>query len=142
MADLALVAGAKVRPASGIANEHVQYTHEAAEGVDPGQVYRLDANGKAVLAASDVAGNAGPELFIAIDGARQAGNAVTGMSSGLLEGFDLEALAFGAQVFLGLAGAVADAAGTVSAPVGRVTSIPYTGTPSGADKVIRVNCPK
>lgn len=143
MADLGLVAGAKVRPVSGVANGHVQRTHEAAERIDAGQAYRLDANGKAVKAAAGAAGTAGPELWVVIDGARQAGNPVTGVSAGLIEGFNLDALAFGAQVFLSnTSGAVADAAGTVSVAVGRVTSAAYTGTPSGADKLLAVSCPK
>lgn len=143
MPDLGLVAGAKVRPVSGVANGHVQRTFEAAERIDAGQAFRLDTNGKAVKTAAGAAGTAGPEVFVAIDQARQAGNPVTGVSTALLEGFNLDALAFGAVVYLSnTSGALADAAGTVSVAVGRVTSAAYTGTPSGADKLLAVNAPK
>lgn len=143
MADIALVANAKVRPVSGVANAHRQMTHEAAEAIALGQVYRLDTNGKAVKAAAGSAGTAGTELFIAIDAALQAGNTVTGLSNGLLDGYNLDSQAYGAQIFLSnTTGTLADAAGTVSVAVGRVTSSPFTGAPSGADKVLSVNAPR
>lgn len=151
MANLALVTNAKVRPVSGIANGHRQYTHEAEEQINAGQAYRINTTtGKATKAnatvvaeaAQSAAGVYNSVLFVAIDGARQAGNAVTGMKTGEIDGFDLSGMAFGQAVFLSdTDGTLADTAGTISTIVGRCVPVPYTGVPSGADRVLSVNCP-
>lgn len=148
MADIGLVAGASVRPVSGIANGHEQYTFEAEERIDAGQVFRINGTtGKAALADATVAGTAGPHLFVAIDGARQAGNAVTGVRKGLVEGFNLDAYAYNAPVYLSeTAGAIADAvpvtAGAVTHVIGRVMPTPVSGNPSVQDKILKVNLPE
>jgi hypothetical protein len=152
MADLALVTAGKLWPVSGVANGHEQYTFEASEQINVGQVFRISlttgkaekANASTLVESGQVttAGNYTSELFIAIDGARQAGNAVTGMKKGELDGYNLDALAFGAPVYISNTdGMLADAVGTTTTMVGRVRPAPYTGTPSGADKVLAVNCP-
>lgn len=141
MADLALAAGQTVpHPVSGVGNGHEQYTFEAAERIRVGQVYSFDANGKAVLAPAS-APFANKALFVAIDEARQAGNAVTGIAVGLLDGYDLDALAYGAPIYVGNTGNLSDTAGTNSQVVGRVHPVSRT-SPSGADKIVRVFCPK
>lgn len=148
MANLTPVAGASIRPVSGIANGHEQYTFEAEERIDAGQVFRLnDTTGKATLANASVVGEAGPSLYLAIDGARQAGNAVTGVCKGLIEGFDLSALGYTAGVFLSATdGTLADvapaAAGNVSVAAGRVIPTPVSGNPSVQDKILKVNLPE
>lgn len=151
MANLALATNAKIRPVSGVANGHVQFTHEAEEAIAAGQAYRINTStGKATKANATVvaeaaqsgAGVFNSQLFVAVDGALQAGNSVTGMKAGLIDGFNLDALAYGAPVFLSdTDGSLADTAGTISTVVGRVASVPFTGTPSGADKVLFVNAP-
>ena len=144
MADIALVAAGRLNPVSGVANGHEQYTFEAEERINVGQVFRINpATGKATLANATVVGEAGPSLYLAIDGARQAGNAVTGISSGIVDGYNLDAYTYQAQVFVSNTdGTLADAAGTVSTAAGRVIPAPITGTPSGADRLLRVNLPK
>jgi hypothetical protein len=144
MANLALVAGAAFRPVSGVANGHEQYTFEANERINKGQVFRIDGTtGKATLANGSAAGEAGPDLYIAIDGARNAGQGVTGMQRGLVEGYDLDALAYNAPVYLGNTdGTPADAAGTVSTVIGRVIPSPVSGNPSVQDKILKVNLPQ
>lgn len=152
MANLALVSGAKVRPVSGIANGHEQYTFEAEEQIDAGQVFRINtttgkatkANGTTLTEAGQVTalGTFESFLFVAIDGARQAGNMVTGMKSGLIDGFEISALNFGARIYLSdTDGTLADTAGTNSTLLGRVIPSPFSGVPSGVDRILRVNCP-
>lgn len=152
MANLALSVTNKVNPISGAGGAHEQQSFEASEQINPGQIFRIDTTtGKAVKATGDTLANAGQvtaagtfvsELFIAIDGARQAGNTVTGMKKGLLDGFDLTALAYGAPVYISAtAGTLADTAATISTIVGRVRPAAYVGTPSGADKILAVACP-
>lgn len=151
MADLALAVTDRVYPVSGVANGHEQYTFEAAERIRPGQAFRIDTTtGKATLANGTVVAEAGQssagvfnsELFVAFDGARQAGNPVTGMKSGELDGFVLDALAPGAPVFLSdTDGTLGTTAGTVSTRIGCVRAAPFSGAPSGADKVLAVQCP-
>jgi hypothetical protein len=146
MPDVALAD--KVRPASGVGNAHEQYTFEAGERIDAGQVFRIDdTTGRAALADATAAATAGPHLFIAIDGARQAGNAVTGARKGLIEGFDLDAYGYNAPVYLSeTPGAVADAApattGAVTHVIGRVMPVPVSGTPSAQDKLLKVSLPE
>lgn len=144
MADLALVTAGKLNPVSGIGPPHEQYTFEAEERINVGQVFRINpTTGKATLGNATVVGEAGPMLYVAIDGARQAGNAVTGVRSGYLDGFNLDALNYQAQVFVSNTdGALADAAGTVSTVAGRVIPAPFSGAPSGADKLLKVNLPQ
>lgn len=152
MANLALVSGAKVRPVTGIANGHEQYDFEVEEQIDAGQVFRLNtttgkatkANGTTLTEAGQVTalGTFESFLFVAIAGARQAGNMVTGMKVGLIDGFDLSAPSYGARIWLSdTDGTLADTAGTNATLLGRVIPSPYSGVPSGADKILRVNCP-
>lgn len=151
MTAIALSTAGKVNPVSGVANGHVQYTFEADEQITQGQVFRINTTtGKATKgnasvvaeAAQSSAGVYNSQLYIAIDSARQAGNSVTGIRSGLLDGFDLTAQAYGAPVFLNdTDGVIGDAAGTISTLVGRVQPAPIHGVPSGADKVLAVRCP-
>jgi hypothetical protein len=154
MADIALAAAGKMTPVSGIANGHEQYTFEAAEQINVGQVFRIDATtGKATKANATNATEAGQAslgvynsgLYLAIDQARQAGNAVTGVKKGLIDGFELSALGYGAQVYLSNTdGSLADVTGTITTNtplVGRVVPAPLTGTPTVQDKLLAVNFP-
>lgn len=144
MADIALVTSGKLNVVSGVANGHEQYTFEANEQINVGQVFRIDpTTGKATKGNATATGEAGPSLYLAIDQARQAGNSVTGICGGLVDGFDLSALTYQAQVFVSNTdGTLADAAGTVSTIAGRVHPAPITGIPSGADRLLKVNLPK
>ena len=151
MADIALATAARVYPITGVGNGHEQYSFEAAERINQGQCFRIDTTtGKATLAngtvvaeaAQSSAGVYNSQLYIAIDGARQAGNAVTGVKYALLDGYVLDTLAYGAPVYLSdTDGTLGTTAGTVSTLIGRVQAVPFTGTPSGADKALKVNCP-
>lgn len=151
MANLALVTSDRLNVVSGIGSGHEQYTHEAAEQINVGQVYRIDtttgkatkANGTTLAEAGQAAGPIrNSQLYLAIDQARQAGNGVTGVLKGTVDGYDLSSLAYGARVFLSdTDGTLADAAGTISQEVGRVVPRPLTGTPTVQDKLLYVNLP-
>lgn len=152
MADIALVTAGRLRPISGVANGHEQYTFEASERIDIGTVFRYNlttgkaepANATTLVESGQVttAGNFTSELFVAIDPARQAGNSVTGMKKGELDGYDLGTLNYGAPIYVSNTdGRLADAAGTTTTIIGRVRPAPFTGTPSGADRVLAVQCP-
>ena len=151
MANLALVTAGKLNPVSGVANGHEQYTFEAEEQISVGQVFRIStttgkatkANGTTLAESGQAAGPVrNSQLYIAIDQARQAGNAVTGMKKGLVDGFNLDAQAYGAQIFVSdTDGALGDAAGTVSVAAGRVVPAPLSGTPSVQDKLLYIDFP-
>ena len=141
MPDLALVTAGRLRVVSGPGGDgHIQRTFEAEERINIGQWFRINpTTGKATLANATVAGEAGPTVWLCIDGARHAGMGVTGLRGGLVDGYNLDALTYQQQVFLSNTdGAAADAAGTVSTPIGRVEPAAFTGTPSGADRLLRV----
>jgi hypothetical protein len=110
MADLTVVA-ADVAPVRVIE----QHTLPAAAAITIGAVVYIDTNGKFALADASAAPTAGA-YGIAIQKATEAGEAVTAVRKGLVDmGDALDALAFGASVFLSdtNTGILGDAAGTV-----------------------------
>lgn len=116
-----------------------QRTLPAAAAIAIGQAVYIDSAGKFALADASGAGTAGA-FGVAIQKATEAGEAVTAVRKGLLDmGDALDALAFGASVYLSdtNTGILADAAGTVSKVVGTVA--PAWGATS-ADKLLRVDC--
>lgn len=143
MAVIALLTAGKVHPVIAIGEGYEAHHFVAEEAITQGQAFRLTTAGLATKANSTAAGEAGPALFIAIDGARQAGDPVLGMAGGLLEGFNLDARSIGDVVYLNdTDGSIGDAAGTVSTVVGRVHPVPISGTPSTVDKLLKLNLPK
>lgn len=156
MADLALVTAGRLNVVSGVGNGHEQETFEAAEQINVGQVFRIDTStGKATKGNATAVGESGIaagaavarevptfQLYLCIDQARQAGNPVTGLRKGKVDGFELSALSYGQRVYLSdTDGALGDAAGTVPLAVGRVMPRPLTGTPTVQDKVLSVDFP-
>lgn len=88
--------------------------------VTAGQVVRQDADEKYILADATTGGADARQTLIALKGGVD-GEADLGLKEGAVEGYAVGALAAGAQLFLSdTAGAVDDAAGTVSVPIGRV----------------------
>lgn len=133
MADLTVTASA-VRPASVIE----QQISGAGGTITAGQVVRFDGTtGKIITAQADLAGNAGA-IGIAINGTAETGMRPTVVRRGILDvGNALNALAYGASVYLSnTAGTLADAAGTVSLVVGTVVPGYGNTTP---DKLLRVS---
>lgn len=136
MADLSLVATGKVN----IIESFVQMTLPLAEAINVGEAVRLDpTTGKFTKANGTTAAEARIYgLLVSKDGAGAVG---TALHEGVVDGFDLDALSYDADVFLSNTdGALADAAGTVSTVIGRV--IPATSTKIGVayDKLLLVDC--
>ena len=140
MADLALVTANKVE----IVESLEQMTLPTAEVCNPGQVVRIDATtGRFTKGnASDL--TEGAVYGIATGGvANIAGQPVTAIKKGVLDGFDLSGLDYGDPVYLSVTdGALADAAAGAYGEdilVGKV--IPGTSTTLGTayDKLLLVD---
>lgn len=115
-----------------------QGTYPTGEAIAEPMAVRFDTNGKVVKASAAAAGTADVK---GIGLARRPGAnyGLTVLKQGVLEGFDLSSLAFGAAVYLSdTPGRLSTAAGTVSVIVGYVEPIHNNlngGTPG---KVLRV----
>lgn len=95
----------------------------AAEAVDIGQAVYQNSSGKAALADANAAG-AQQIRGIALENVA-AGQAVSVLVKGILYGLDLSGMAYDAVAYLSdTAGALADAAGTMTVNVGRVVGLP------------------
>ena len=137
MADLVLVTANKLEVVESIQ----QFTLPTAEVCNPGQAARLDtANGKFTKSNGSSAAEA-RSLGVVVGGkANVAGEPVTAIKKGVIDGYDLSGLAYDAPVYLSNTdGALADAPGTVSVVVGRV--IPGTSTTLGTpyDKLLLID---
>lgn len=121
MADITVTAAA-VAPV--FPNDAEIHTLIAGEAIMAGQAVIIDTTtGRAMLASAAVDGTAGARAIALTGGA--AGQAISALKKGHCAGFSLDALGYDAQVFLSdTEGAVADAAGTVSTPMGRVAALP------------------
>ena len=137
MADLTLVTANKVE----IVESLEQMTLPTDEAVNPGQAARIAAaTGRFTKANGTAAGEAGIYGIATGGVANVAGQPVTAIKKGVLDGYDLSGLDYGDPVYLSdTDGALADAAGTVSVVVGRV--IPGTSTTLGTayDKLLLVD---
>lgn len=97
------------------------YPFEAAETITAGQAVFVDTNGKIQLADANASGEqqcAG----IALNGGG-AGQAIDVLKRGRVYGFTLSGAYFSAAYLSDTAGALADAAGTLSVPMGRVVPL-------------------
>lgn len=137
MADLALLTAAKLEVVESIE----QMTLPTVEVCSPGQAVRLDTTtGKWTKSNGSSAGEARIYGLVVGGVANVAGQAVTAIRQGVIDGYDLSGLAYDAAVYLSdTDGALADAAGTVSVVVGRVIPnfSPALGT--AADKLLLVD---
>jgi len=135
MADIALAQTARVEIVESIQ----QMTLPAAEAITPGAPVRIDtATGRFTNANGAAAGEARVWGVATGQAAFAAGQAVTAIRRGVLDGF-VFTQAYDAAIYLSdTDGRLADAAGTVSTVVGRV--IPATATTTGTayDKLLSV----
>jgi hypothetical protein len=118
-----------------IVSSETQFTAPFAESVNVGQCVRLDATtGKWTKAnATDSTENRIIGILVSRDAAGAVGTVVR---KGVLNGFDLAPLNFGAYLYLSdTDGTVADAAGTVSTLIGRVVSGFSTTLGTTSDKL-------
>lgn len=134
MANLALETAGEIRVVESV----IQLTVPEAETLAVGQPARFDTStGKATKANGTTAAEA---AVYGIVSHRSADGVVTLLRKGVLDGFALDALDFGADVFLSNTdGTLADTAGTVSTVVGHV--VPGTATTLGTtyDKLLFVD---
>lgn len=134
MATIALVTANRVEVVESIR----QMTLPAAEAIVAGAPVRLDtANGKWTNANGTVAAEA--RVWGIATRTAAAGEALTAVRNGVMDGFDLSGLAYDAAVYVSdTDGRLDTAAGTVSTVVGRV--IPATSNTLGTayDKVLSV----
>jgi len=137
MTVISLVTANKVEIVESI----LQLTLPTAEVVSPGAAARLDTSTGKLTKAN---GTTAPEariLGIATGAvANIAGQPVTAIKKGVIDGYDLSGLAYDAPVYLSdTDGALDTAAGTVSTVVGRV--IPGASTTLGTafDKLLLVD---
>lgn len=97
------------------------HTMIAAEAITAGQVVFQDTAGKAQLADANAAGEQQARGIALTSGG--AGQAINILKKGHVAGYTLSQ-AYDAQIFLSdTVGALADAAGTLSVPVGRVVAM-------------------
>jgi hypothetical protein len=135
MPDLALVTAGQLRVEESLEQD----TLPAGVAIAAGQSVKKDATtGRWILGDASAAATA--NAYGMAVRTVPPGMAVTAVRRGLVEGFDLDALDYGDTVFLSdTAGAVADAAGTVTKQVGEVTPVHshlLGGTP---DKLLRLD---
>lgn len=135
MANISLVTANKVNVVESI----IQMTLPAAEAIIAGAPVRLDtANGKFTNANATNANEA--RIYGIATKTVAAGEALTAIRKGVMDGFDVSALAWDADIYLSdTDGRIADAAGTVATKVGRV--IPGTATTLGTayDKMVFID---
>ena len=135
MAVINLVTADRVR----IVEPLVQMTLPAAADITAGMPVYIDSNGKFAPADASVAGTA---LVYGIAAHTvQAGFAVTAIHEGVMDGWNIDALAFGDAIYLSdTEGALDTATGTVTTLIGRVTPAHAAPLADGPDKHIYFDC--
>lgn len=109
----------------------VQDTQMASTTITAGTAVKYDSNGRWALAAAT-----GAVYGIATHDA-VAGEGLTAIKEGVLDGYNLDALAYAARVYTGASGVV-DTAGTVV--VGEVIPARSHLRGNAPDKLLYVNC--
>ena len=135
MTDLALVTAGRLRVVEAI----IQQTLPFAEACAVGDAVRLDTTtGKWTKANGSSAGEARIYgVLVSKDGAGAVGTAIR---KGVLDGFNIAALAYDAPVYLSDTDAkLADANGTVTVAVGRVIPAHAQTLGNAADKLLFVD---
>ncbi|OGR31695.1 MAG: hypothetical protein A2139_07560 [Desulfobacca sp. RBG_16_60_12] len=137
MADLALLTTARLEVVESLE----QMTLPTVEVCSPGQAVRLDTTtGKWTKSNGSAAGEARIYGLVVGGVANVAGQPVTAIRRGVIDGYDLSGLAYDAPVYLSdTDGALADAAGTVSVVVGRVIPNVSPALGTAADKLLLVS---
>jgi len=134
MADLALVTAGKLRVVRG----GIQFTGVAAEAISIGNVVRLDTSTGKITKSKAASAAEARSLGIALR-TSQAGEPVTVLREGILDGFDLSGMDYDAAVYLSdTDGAMANVVGTVSVSCGRVMSGWAQLLGTAADKLLMV----
>jgi hypothetical protein len=135
MADIALVSAGRIRVVQSV----IQQTSPAGETIVAGAPVRFHTDGTFTNANGTAAGEA--TLYGIATRSVVAGEALTAVRLGVLDGYVLDALAYSAPVYLSdTDGRLGSTVGTVSNIVGRV--LPGHSQPLGtaADKLLFVDC--
>lgn len=135
MATIALVTANKVEVVERIDT----MTAPASAAITAGDPVQINTSGKWAAANATTAALA-RRTYIATRTVL-AGEALTAVRQGVMDGFNLSGLAYNAPVYLSDTGTVADAAGTVATILGYVG--PGWAQPLGtaADKILMLNTP-
>lgn len=115
-----------------------QDTAVCAAAIVGGTFVKKDTSGNWVQALATSLANAGG-VRLALHSAAD-GEPLTAMKSGVVSGFTVSQ-AYDATLYLSDTGTLADAAGTVSIIVGRVTAGRSNLLGAAADKLVRLDCP-
>jgi hypothetical protein len=118
-------------PAISVEESVVQHTATSAATLSAGSAVKLDTNGRwvAAIATGQVEGILTRSVV--------SGEAGTAIKLGVLDGFNLDAIAYGGLAYTGAAGAL-DTAGTVA--VGKVIPGRSHLRGNAPDKLLFVNC--
>ena len=119
MAAISLTTAATADRKLNVIESIEQHTLVAGVDLTAGDPVYLSSAGKLLLGLTDTAPHAAAIIGIVLRTVI-AGEAVTVLAKGKVEGLDLSGLAFGAAVYGADAGHLADAAGSTSLVVGRV----------------------
>jgi hypothetical protein len=137
MAAIAIVTAGKIE----LVESKDQHTLTAGVAITAGVPINIDANGNWQLANSTTI-PLSTGVYIATRSVNK-GEALTGVRSALLNGYDFTAQAYNAPIYLSDAGGLADSAGAQSVMLGRVLPALANNWFSGAprDKVLKLNAP-
>lgn len=134
MAAITLVTTARVN----VVESFEQMTLPAAEAITAGQAVRLDTSSGKFTKANGTTAAEARFYGVALKSAA-AGEALTALRHGVMDGFDLSGLAYDAAVYLSdTDGALDTAAGTVSTVLGRVVPAHAQVIGSALDKLLLV----
>lgn len=133
MANIALVTAARIEVVESI----IQASLPAAETIVAGAPVRIDSNGKFVNALATTAANS--DLYGIGTRSVVAGEALTAVRSGILDGYALSGAYWSALYLSDTSGRVADAAGTVVKPIGYVLPAWAQTVGTAADKLFQVS---
>lgn len=137
MVDIALTTADRVSLVEAIGHGR-QRTLVAATAIVAGAPVYIDANGKWAVGDGSAAPTA--RIYGVALKTVAAGEALTAVKTGTLDGYALSALAYDAPLYLSdTVGLLADAAGTVSVVVGRVVPANAVSLGTAPDKLLEVD---
>lgn len=134
MADIALVAADTLHVVESI----IQATLPAVEAIEAGEAVRIDTAGK--FTGSNGSSSTEAAIYGIAVKSVAAGETVTAIRKGVLDGFELGGVAYWAPLYLSdTDGTIAGSAGTVSTIVGKVIPAWANAVAAAADKLLFVD---
>ncbi len=121
MADIALITADKIEIVEIVPGQTM--TLPAGEALTAGQLVRINASGQFIRANGTTA-TTGRAYGVVTRSVSVAGPAVTAIKKGVMDGFEVSALAYDADLFASnTPGMLADAAGTTPKVIGKVIPV-------------------